>query len=564
MAKPVTEILPKKIKKSAHLLNKIQQKHPHLHISQCVLLLGSGCSYPTIPLGSGITEICQKLCYMREIFPVKAASSIDDFLKNGDISKLDTFINTATNDNPKAKKIEKYIKDIEKNLHEAISKRKGDELNKITPFIKDAEWDDFEKHIINDAKYGFWLDEYNNSPRERQRLIEALIEGKNAGGAYIILAFLIQEKYFSNILTTNFDDFINDAILNYTSARPKFYADDELSQYISIYGKNPNIIKLHGDYRYANIKNTSDETFQLSASMKNKLKELLDHLDIIVLGYSGADYSIMSVLKEVNSPNCELIWCGLDEKNVHWRVANLINTCSNSWFIPIKGFDDLIKEFYLNFEPARPDLRKIADERQKELDTYIDQYFVKVKESSTDAEKESLDKLAEIEKLLQKGRNFYWDKKYDEAIISFSKIIDLDENNFMAWLWRGSSFIELKQYDKAIEDLNKAIELDENFSIAYNNRGYAYNELKQYDKAIEDLTKAIELGQLSAPPHKHLASTYLQLKDNKKALQEVNTAIELKEDYWKAYELRADIYEAMGKTEEAKKDRELVEKNNDE
>jgi len=257
MSKPITQILPQKLKDKSYLLYKIQQKHEHWGVAKCALLIGAGCSYPTLPLGGGLIKYCQQLCYVRDIYAAEAAELERKFLETADAKLLDNFIKVKAKQKSNSKlTFQKYISEKEKILLKRIQDKKEERLTKIPDSFGTITWADFEIHFLNDAKYGFWMDAYKSSPRERQRLIEALIEKCTPSGAYIILALLIEKGYLNNILTTNFDDFINDTLLYYTSSRPRFYADDELSQYISIYSSKPNIIKLHGDYRYANIKNT--------------------------------------------------------------------------------------------------------------------------------------------------------------------------------------------------------------------------------------------------------------------------------------------------------------------
>lgn len=589
MNKPETKIHPDKLKEKSHLLYKIQQKHERWDVPKCALLIGAGCSYPTLPLGGGIIKYCQQLCYAREVFPAEAAALEKEFLHKPEASLLNQFIDDKKDKNPKIT-FEDYVTGKEKTLLERIQARQNEELKKIPSLFSTPDWKDYEEHFLNDAKYGFWLDAYNGSPRERQRLLEALIKKCKPSGAYIILALLIEKGLINNILITNFDDFINDTLLYYTSARPRFYADDELSQYISVYNNKPNIIKLHGDYRYANIKNTNEETFKLSKSMEDKLRELLQNLDLIVIGYNGSDYSVMNVLQQVKTPNCELLWCSLDENDVHWRVANLINNSDNSWFVKIKGFDDLIKDFYLEFIQKPPELVKKAQERQEEINRYIKEYNKELQATaSTEEEKGILEKQETIWELYNqinnekdnsklidlyskvidlsptgglaynnRGSSFDAIKQYDKAIADFNKAIELDQKYAIAYYNRANSFYKVKQYDKAIVDYNNAIELDEKLAYAFNGRGASFYEKKQYDKAIADLNKAIELDQKLANPNKHLGVLYKELGQNQKALEYLDKAITLNPEYKEAYEARIVLYKTLGMIDKAEKDEEIL------
>jgi tetratricopeptide (TPR) repeat protein len=582
---PITAISPEKIKEKSYLLYKIQQKHSRWNTAKSALLIGAGCSYPILPLGSGLIRICQQLCFIRHADPVAAAQLIGDFLKNGDMASLGQAVMNAGEDTFNA-----YVNDREKILQQKLLREKGSELNKLP---ENASWEEYEEAILADARYGYWMDEYTASPKERQQLIESLIENKNPGGAYIVLAYLIEKGFFSNILTSNFDDFVNDSLLYYTGTKPRFYADDELSQYISIYSAKPNIIKLHGDYRYANIKNTNDETNKLSRRLEGKLRELLTELDIIILGYNGADYSIMNVLQQVKSPDCELLWCGLDENNVHWRVAQLINNTENSYFIRIKGFDDLMGDFYLEFLKTPPDnLVEKAKKRQEEIGEYVKQFSRELKDKAeTPEEKERLEKQEEIWALWNKafekndlglqitlmtniitldknsvlgyqmrGNAYYELSKYEEALQDYNSVIELKNDDPEHFNDRGIAYYKLKKYDKAVEDYNRAIELDNHHETVYNNRGALYIDLKQYDKALPDLNRATELEKNDPNPYKHRGNCYYELKNYKMALQNLNKAIELNPKYKDAYEIRAKVYTALEEEDKARSDYEMAKK----
>lgn len=595
MSKPGTKILPKKIKEKSYLLYKIQQKHEHWKIPKCAVLIGAGCSHPVIPLGSKLITLCQQLCFIRDAYPLQAANLHTQFLNKPADELITGFIAGLEKGDAL---FDKYIKEKEKIIAENIESRKVEELKKIQSIIPEAEWKDFKDHIINDAKYGFWMDSYSNSPKERQRLIESLVEGNSAGGAYIILALMIEKGYISNILTTNFDDFINDTVISYTGIRTRFYADDELSQFISIYGNKPNIIKLHGDYRYANLKNTNAETFRLSNSMEEKLRELLLNLDLIVIGYNGADYSIMKVLQQVKSPNCELLWCGLDDQKVHWRVANLINNTENSWFIKTNGFDDVMKDFYLQFVQSPPDLRKKADERSNEITSYLQAFSITVQEKSTAVEKDALkiqstvwdlfnkansetnvDKKInlynEIEEIDEKFKDLYLMRGYiyltdkndpDKAILDFSRLIQLDDQNSGAYRGRGWALTEKKDFQNAIQDLNHAVQLIDanptstNYTryTAYHTRGYCWFRKGDFAEAIRDFDQAIKLYALAAESFYYLGRIYLAQNDLKNALEAADKAIQYKNNFKIAYELRVEIYNAMGEPGKAEIDQQKI------
>ncbi|HAV42563.1 TPA: hypothetical protein DCX15_00900, partial [bacterium] len=81
-------------------------------------------------------------------------------------------------------------------------------------------------------------------------------------------------------------------------------------------------------------------------------------------------------------------------------------------------------------------------------------------------------------------------KRYDDAIILYGKIIELKPNWDLPYNNRGLAYAYQGLYDKAISNYNKALEIDPRDALAYNNRGNAYHHQGFYDKAISDYNKA--------------------------------------------------------------------------
>ena len=84
-------------------------------------------------------------------------------------------------------------------------------------------------------------------------------------------------------------------------------------------------------------------------------------------------------------------------------------------------------------------------------------------------------------------------KNYAEAIKYFSKLIELDNQDFYAYYNRGWNKAKVKKYKMAIKDFEKAIEFNPNFSMAYINKGVMNYYLGKYSDSISDYEKAIKL-----------------------------------------------------------------------
>ena len=127
-----------------------------------------------------------------------------------------------------------------------------------------------------------------------------------------------------------------------------------------------------------------------------------------------------------------------------------------------------------------------------------------------------------------KGDNFLKQKQWEDAIIAYTKAIEIDPNNAVAYNQRGLAYMyQVKPVDKMLEDFNKAIELDSRFAMAYYNRGTVYDSKGDYDKAIADFTRVIELSPKFTEAYALRGFAYNQLGNFVKAKADFGKAKEL-------------------------------------
>ena len=101
-----------------------------------------------------------------------------------------------------------------------------------------------------------------------------------------------------------------------------------------------------------------------------------------------------------------------------------------------------------------------------------------------------------IEDHILKGNNYSDTGNYQKAASEYTKAIDENPNNALAYFSRGAVLHLLEQYEDAISDYSKAIEIDSTFILPYHNRSNAYKTLGMYDKADADIIKVQVLTKL--------------------------------------------------------------------
>ncbi|MEM9281823.1 MAG: SIR2 family protein, partial [Verrucomicrobiota bacterium] len=189
-----------------------------------------------------------------------------------------------------------------------------------------------------------------DEPSQRREYIESACVKARPSWGYIYLVNLLANNVFNTIFTTNFDDLLNEACYLYSdSVRPIVCAHDSSIRYVRLTSRRPKVIKLHGDFLFDNIKNTVRELETLEDNMKEKFRQYATEFGLIVIGYSGADRSIMDPLKtlvrsEEYFPH-GIYWCVRKGEEVSRSVESLCES-DKVHLIEISGFDELIADMH--------------------------------------------------------------------------------------------------------------------------------------------------------------------------------------------------------------------------
>lgn len=378
-----SKLLPDKYLTLDALVNKVIESYNEVKKnkpSNIALFLGAGCSISSnVIAGKGIIDLCQKIAFVND-----CANGYEVEDKFNEIS-LNNFIDKYSS------QFEQFIQQKNELFKYKISTEptKSSLLATIPHELKYSKneseaWDSFKELLFEDTKYGNWFETYSQNIYDRQKLIEFLIDDKTPSGVYIFLAYLISKGVFKNIFTTNFDDLLNDALIHYTNQKAKVYAHNEIAKYIDFNSTKPNIIKLHGDYFFQNIKNTIEDTSVLEGNMDEKLSDALSKfkLNVIILGYGGNDSSIMNTLLKVKKEySFGLYWCARKDDNLHWRVKHLINSTSNSFFVKISSFEQFIAKINNIVKPVNEFysvIDTLAAQRNSEREKFFNEYIEEI------------------------------------------------------------------------------------------------------------------------------------------------------------------------------------------
>lgn len=143
---------------------------------------------------------------------------------------------------------------------------------------------------------------------------------------------------------------------------------------------------------------------------------------------------------------------------------------------------------------------KLIDSNQITTDNFHNRgyCFFQIKEYQK-AEKDYLKALelpnAEIDLLYDNLSLMYFEQEnYSKSLEYASKRIELNPENYVAYIDRGLNYRKLKNYAEAENDFNKSLEISPNFFRAFGYRAFLNLERGNFLKAYEDASKSIEIN----------------------------------------------------------------------
>jgi hypothetical protein len=191
------------------------------------------------------------------------------------------------------------------------------------------------------------------------------------------------------------------------------------------------LIKLHGDYKYGDLKNSEEELSQQDPTFRSRLIDFVSDKHFIVSGYSGRDASVMEALKEGYSRrgSGRLYWCGYG-RNIPPNVKDLLDTAKangrTAFFIPTDGFDKLMISISKVCGNKQPDLiKKYAPFLQQEKAIDRIPFTMDVTRTTTIV-KSNLFPLKLPQEIFQ------FEVSYSEGEKPWQTIRDLSKNEFIA------------------------------------------------------------------------------------------------------------------------------------
>jgi len=139
------------------------------------------------------------------------------------------------------------------------------------------------------------------------------------------------------------------------------------------------------------------------------------------------------------------------------------------------------------------------------------------------------------------GKKAYAKKEYQTALEYFESAILKDAEYKDAYYGKGEVEIALKKNNDALESFTKIIELDPENTQAYLTRSFVYamEETRDFQKAKEDLDKVIELDENNLEALQARALVNYELKNKLDAYKDIEQVILIAPDEYVSYGIKA-------------------------
>ena len=188
-----------------------------------------------------------------------------------------------------------------------------------------AAW--YQTNYGEEPDYSKLLEMVAPSQAERQQLLrgyfeptqEERAEGKKVPtAAHRAIAQLVAEGYIRVIVTTNFDQLMENALRELGVVPTVISSPDSIKGAKPLTQSGCTIIKVHGDYLDTRIKNTPEEVQKYTRDMNQLLKRVFDEYGLIVCGWSADwDVALRAAVESSKSRRYTMYWSAYGEPSEH-------------------------------------------------------------------------------------------------------------------------------------------------------------------------------------------------------------------------------------------------------
>lgn len=198
--------------------------------------------------------------------------------------------------------------------------------------------------IDSPNEYSFYAEKAYPIADDRRKYFFSLIENKEPYIGYKLLCTLAEHNIVKSVWTTNFDGLIVRSAHQNKLTPIEVTLDNSDRIYRNQSSKELLTIALHGDYKFSTLKNTEKELDSQDETFKEQFSNYHIDKNLIVIGYSGRDKSLMDAILLAFSKKGtgRLYWCGFGDqisKEVSELILKIRKSGREAYYISTDGFD---------------------------------------------------------------------------------------------------------------------------------------------------------------------------------------------------------------------------------
>jgi hypothetical protein len=222
-----------------------------------------------------------------------------------------------------------------------------------------------------DDEYAFYFELVYPAERDRRAMIDTWQSSAKPSYGHVVLGVFFKLGHTRVVWTTNFDRTVEDAafkvlgssgLLSVATLDTPAVAMQSVNE-----GRQPLLVKLHGDFQSTRLKNTNAELRHQDSTLRQALVECCRRFGLMVMGYSGRDTSVMEAIGQaVEMPGsfpAGLFWFHYAAgETVRPAVSHLIDKASetgiDAHIVECGTFDEVAADLALFVGEVTPDIEQ--------------------------------------------------------------------------------------------------------------------------------------------------------------------------------------------------------------
>jgi len=117
-------------------------------------------------------------------------------------------------------------------------------------------------------------------------------------------------------------------------------------------------------------------------------------------------------------------------------------------------------------------------------------------------------------------------QKYEEAHITYSKLIELDPTDYESYIERAFCNEKMNRYEEAINDYKTALNLKPGEIDLYRKALIDYLQIENYNQATEMFSTLVQIKNKTVAAYQKMALDKIKLNDYEGSVKEINTALD--------------------------------------